>query len=208
MPEGPTLACRRIPEFDGADLAAVRRSFVGSARCALVQPWAAAPEGDFSPASAAVGCRGDALLVLAEMTDRDVFTRADRHNQRMWELGDAFEMFLEADGAPDYYELHVAPNDLRLQLRIPIPRPSGRAPEELMVACALFESRVWAEPAGWTVLATVPFSSTGGRPVRFSFSRYDYTRGRPEPVLSTTSAHARLDFHRREEWGFLRCEQP
>jgi hypothetical protein len=38
---------------------------------------------------------------------------------------------------------------------------------------------------------------------RFSFSRYDYIRGRREPMISSTSPHARPGFHRREEWGTL-----
>jgi hypothetical protein len=38
---------------------------------------------------------------------------------------------------------------------------------------------------------------------RFSFSRYDYIRGRQEPILSSTSPHAWPDFHQREEWGTL-----
>jgi len=38
----------------------------------------------------------------------------------------------------------------------------------------------------------------------FSFCRYDYTRGRPEPVISSTSALAQPDFHRLAEWGNLK----
>jgi hypothetical protein len=38
---------------------------------------------------------------------------------------------------------------------------------------------------------------------RIRFSRYDYTRGMGEPVLSSTSPHRRLDFHRQHEWGTL-----
>ena len=38
----------------------------------------------------------------------------------------------------------------------------------------------------------------------FSFSRYDYTRGHEKPVLSSTSQHAVLNFHRQNEWGELR----
>jgi hypothetical protein len=39
---------------------------------------------------------------------------------------------------------------------------------------------------------------------RFSFSRYDYTRGRVAPVISSTSPHAKADFHHQQEWGILR----
>jgi hypothetical protein len=42
----------------------------------------------------------------------------------------------------------------------------------------------------------------------FSFSRYDYTRGRGEPVISSTSPHAAPAFHRQQEWGRLRFRHP
>jgi len=38
---------------------------------------------------------------------------------------------------------------------------------------------------------------------RFSFSRYDASRGTRPPVLSSTSPHQALNFHRIHEWGNL-----
>jgi hypothetical protein len=66
------------------------------------------------------------------------------------------------------------------------------------------------EQGQWHVYAEIPAILVCGaaklpadKPWRFSFSRYDYTQGRPEPVISSSSPHAQPDFHRREEWGTL-----
>lgn len=147
------------------------------------------------------GWKPGALLVAAELEDDDVFTHAARAGERLWELGDVFEMFLETAAPSFYVELHVAPGNVRAQLRIPLPRPQVE-PETLMTPPA-FASRAWQRPGGWSVEAVVPFETIGGAPARFSFSRYDYARGRGEPVHSSTSPHKTLDFHRRHEWGTL-----
>jgi hypothetical protein len=85
-------------------------------------------------------------------------------------------------------------------------------PKEWMIRRPVIETRVriLAARERWQVLAIVPFSLvvqarpvTAGARWRFSFSRYDYTRGMGEPVLSSTSLHRRLDFHRQHEWGTL-----
>jgi hypothetical protein len=183
------------------DLEALRRALAAAPAARLGQAWLPAPDPAFRPGSVRCGRSGDSLLVLSELDDEDVFTGVTGPNQRFWELGDTFEMFLEAEKPSAYVELHVAPGNQRLQLRIPLPRTSA-APESLMTA-PRFGSRVWTEPGRWIVGASIPFSTIGGAPARYSFSRYDYTRGDPRPVHSSTSPHAALDFHRREEWGKL-----
>ena len=200
---GPSLECRRLRDFDRTDLPSVLRVFEAAPPCELRQAWLPSPEPDLRRGTVRAGWEGQALLVLADLADDDIVSAATRLNERAWELGDTFEMFLEADGALAYTELHVTPGNHHVQLRIPIPRPEGLAPERMMVVDTLFESRVWIETGRWRALAEIPFASTLGRPARFSFSRYDYSRGRAEPVLSSTSPHAALDFHRRHEWGTL-----
>jgi hypothetical protein len=81
---------------------------------------------------------------------------------------------------------------------------------EALIPGEAFRSKVWLEPDRWVVLAEIPSALVCGAPVplagrqwRFSFSRYDYTRGRAEPVISSTSPHPQADFHRQQDWGFL-----
>jgi len=179
------------------------------------QSWLTRPEADFAPAEVCTGWRDESLWILAELTDRDIVTRATGHNQRFWELGDVFEVFLRAEPVEAYLELQVTPDNHRLQLRyanraaLDRARASGRLDEALIPGEA-FRSTTWIGPGRWTVLAEVPASVVNSAPGplagqrwRFSFSRYDYSRERAEPVISSTSPHPRADFHRQEDWGFL-----
>lgn len=213
----PQLNCRRLPAFDADELDAVSAAFVMAGGCVMRQSWLEQPEPDFTQAVARVGWRDDALLVFAELDDRDIFTGATAHNQRMWELGDVLEIFLSPENSTSYVEFHITPNNFRLQLRFPDTSTMRRAQTEnkfdhLMLPDGVFSSRVWTQPETkqWFVLAEIPAASVcgankllSGTNWQFSFSRYDYVRGRPEPIISSTSPHAKADFHRREEWGTL-----
>lgn len=228
----PQLHCRQLPAFDTDSLDAVRAAFVSAAGCAMRQAWLAKPEPDFTPAVVRAGWRANSLLVFAELEDADIFTRATAHNQRMWELGDVLEIFLSPEKSASYVEFHVTPNNLRLQLRFPDTATLRRAQTEnrfdhLMLSDGVFYSRTWAQPENqkWFAFAEISANAVcgavgvqasvcppdtpkrefqlAGMKWRFSFSRYDYVRGRGEPMISSTSPHAQPDFHRREEWGTL-----
>lgn len=198
---GRALSVPRLVRFEPGSLDSARRAFAKAPSAALGQGWREAPEPGFRPGAVRVGYREQCLHVLAELEDESVATAAVRAGQRLWELGDVFEIFLETAGAREYHELHVAPGNLRARLRIPLPRPD--APPERLMTEPGFHSTVWTGGGGWQVLASIPFALLGGEPARYSFSRYDHSPGRA-PVLSSSSPHAAADFHRREEWGELR----
>ena len=222
------IPCKPLPPFAAGDLAAVRAAFRDAAPIRLGQAWLDAPERDFAPGVVRTGWRDDALLVFADLSDADVFTRATRHGERFWELGDTLEIFLQPQPGQAYAEFHVTPNNLRLHLRFatpPSPRPgaAGDPFEVSLVRDEDFGSRTWTDATrrAWCVLAEIPAAllpAPGGRRVgssgptpaglaeslwRFSFGRYDYTRGRTQPVISSSSAHSEPRFHRPEEWGTL-----
>jgi hypothetical protein len=214
----PQLHCRPLPAFDADELDSVRAAFAGAEACVMRQAWLAALEKDFAPAPVRVGTRGESLAVFAELEDADIFSRATAHNQRMWELGDVLEVFLSPENAAHYVEFHVTPNNLRLQLRFPDTATLRRAQAEnkfdhLLLPDGVFRSRVWSQPESkrWFALMEIPVgvvcgdepSPVAGTRWKFSFSRYDCTRGRSEPIYSSTSPHAKLDYHRREEWGTM-----
>ena len=213
----PIIRCGQLPDFDDADLAAVRAAFASATPCAMGQEWRVELEHDFAPGQVRVGWRLDELLVFAELTDRDIFSHATGDNQRMWELGDTFEMFLRPSSQTEYCELHVTPNNHRLQLCFPDAtalerlRASGRI-DEFVLPSGVFHSRTWVQPENqkWFVFAAVPARMVcdqaqliSGARWHFSFSRYDYRRGDAEPVISSTSPHPVASFHRQEEWGEL-----
>ena len=213
----PRLECRELPAFTTDSLAPVRAVFERADGCVLGQAWHAAPEPDFTPGTVRVGWRGESLLLLAELKDADIFTRATALNQRMWELGDTFEIFLQPATAPGYVEFHVTPNNQRLQIDFANAAAYERVQasrnfEELFVPGEVFRSLTWCQPEKqtWWVYAEIPAASVcgtngplAGTGWRFSFSRYDYVRGRLEPILSSSSSHAVAGFHRRQEWGTL-----
>ncbi len=180
----------------------------------LGQPWNRELEAGFLPASVHLGWRPESLEVDAWMADSDVFTEATADNQRMWQLGDVFEAFLQVEGRSDYTELHVVPGNLRCHLQLSgvearlAPDFSQRDFEALLVLPAAFTSHANLSLEGWNVSLSVPPAVLGlpafaeGQNLRVSFCRYDAGPNRPA-IVSTTSHHSVLDFHRPQEW--TRC---
>lgn len=214
----PFLECRMLEGFSkDNDFETNRRAFRSAPGCALRQAWRKQPEMNFTPALVRTGWREDTLVVWAELMDGDIFTRATGFNQRLWELGDSFEIFLRPENQEAYVEFQVAPNGCQLQLRYPHAAALDYARQSGSIACAVlpekqFRATTWVIPERrlWAVCAVIPAravcdytSKLVGSRWRFSFSRYDYTRGEPEPVISSTSPHPAADFHRQQDWGVL-----
>jgi hypothetical protein len=203
--KSPAITCPKLPLFAAADLSAVRQAFAGAPAGAMQQSWRTELEPDFAPGTVWTGWRDETLLIFAELTDADIYTAATQPNERLWELGDAFEVFLRPADQAAYSELQVAPNNQRLQLRYASAEAVAKARKDNSLADALvheisFQSRTWVRPESrcWHALVEIPAAQW-----HFSFGRYDYTRGRSEPVISSTSAHSQADFHRLTEWGTL-----
>lgn len=211
----PQLHCRRLPPFDARRLDLSLAAFAQAQGCGMQQAWLPAVETGFTPAMARVGQRGNSVAVFAELEDADIFTRARALNQRMWELGDVLEIFLSPEHSASYVEFHVTPNNHRLQLRFPNTQALRYAQQAnsfdaFLLTGPVFHSQTWVEGEKWFVYAEIPSMQVcvgdvplAGARWRFSFSRYDFIRGRHEPIISSTSPHAQPDFHRREEWGVL-----
>lgn len=211
----PEIICGRLPFFDSTNLENVRRAFQSATACSLQQHWLDEEEFGFSPAVARAGWRENSILIFAELTDADIFNGATKLNQRVWELGDVFEIFLRAEEKENYVELQITPNNQRLQLRYLDDDAAQKARkngdwEKFMIWDEAFFSKTWIENGQWQVYAEIPATSVCGANEfvedtrwRFSFGRYDYTRGIDKPVVSSTSPHAKRDFHRQHEWGAL-----
>ena len=184
----------------------------------LHQNWLAAPEPGLQPGVVRLNWSENALLVEAELTDLDIFNPITGFNQVAYGDGDVFEIFIRPEAQPAYYEIHVTPHNQVLQLRwkdadaIRGPKPSGTrdqvlAPFKVDHARITSETRIDTAANKWFVRAEVPFAlimETGqiqpGARWFCSFCRYDYTRGRQQPVVSSTSPHTVCNFHRQQEW--------
>lgn len=184
----------------------------------MQQAWLAQPEPDLLPARVRVGWTRTALVVEAELPDRDIFNPVTEFNQAAFNAGDVFEIFLRPEGQTPYFEFHITPDNQLLQLRFADAQQVRQLPpagtlDERLAPVKIWKSRITSAvrvEAGaqrWLVSAAIPFAmvvETGemqpGAWWFCSFSRYDHTRGRAEPVLSSTSPHAKCNFHRQQEW--------
>lgn len=181
------------------------------------QDWRDTEEEGFRPAWAILRREASHLVVQAELTDDDLFNAEPRSHQPFYRHGDVFEIFLRPTRQDAYTELHVGPDNQTFHLRIPSAelflrhRADPEAWRRWLVPERRFVSRVFLNraTATWRVEASIPLCEVGDDPIQpgdrwlFSFSRYDYTRGRPEPVLSSTSPHTELNYHAQTEWGTL-----
>jgi hypothetical protein len=214
------ICCPKLNLPDAADWPAVAAVFSAVPALPLQQAWLAAPEPDFRPGEVRLGWRNDALLVYAVLKDCDIYNDEREFNQPSFLRGDVFEIFLQPAGQEAYYEFHFSPHNQKLQLRWPSvsavdafrehPGENLAGLEPFKFRRPEIQSRTCIECGRWQVLAEIPFAmisesvSLGGDTRwKFSFSRYDHTRTRSNPVLSSTSPHPECNFHRLEEWGEL-----
>ncbi len=213
-----TIDCRELRAIASETLENIQSAFRDVTPCQLAQAWHENREPDFAPATVRVGWNGDFLLLFAELIDADIHNKATRLNEKLWELGDVLEVFLRPADQSAYLEFHVSPENQRLQLRfadatqVSEIRKTGSV-DRFLIPGNAFHSATWVEPENkrWFVFARIPSKSVcdNPRPLKgsqwhFSFSRYDYTRGREKPVISSTSPHTVPNFHHQHEWGTLR----
>jgi len=160
------------------------------------------------------GWQPDALWVLADLDDDFITSRSTDHDQDMWLLGDVFEIFIARKDEPFYLELHVTPHNHRLHLIWPADvmekiQSKVATLDDFRRPHSAFDSWV-QKPEGeckWQVLARIPASILpngqtfeAGQILELSFSRYDSgPEGTPD-ILSSTSPHRELSYHRRHEW--------
>lgn len=187
------------------------RTAVDGCKFQFSQPWRDTPAPEFCPGEVRLAYNEKFFIVEADLVDDAVLTTATADNQRMWELGDTFEVFLKIEECSNYIELHVTPNNQRLHLAFPnvsrrlTPDSPPLPLEKMFVEPPAFHSNVKKTDAGWRVSVEIPAGTVGlptleaGMQFRVSFGRYDaYPVG--DPVISTTSAHSVINFHRPDEW--------
>lgn len=220
QPSNPTstLRCSNITRFEPDSWDTVEQAFASAETVSMRQAWRDAPEPGFRPATLRTAYGNGQLLVYAILQDDDIFNPVTTFNEPAFPHGDVFEIFLRPASQDAYYEFHISPQNHHFQLRIPSSDAfasggaGGAIPSEWLLHEWEIHSRVSVEPDRnrWRVLAEVPIDRIlEGHPFQpevawwYSFSRYDYTRGHASPVLSSTSAHTKVNFHRQQEWGCL-----
>ncbi len=173
----------------------------------LGQFWNERLESEFKPTRVLATFSGGKLHVTAEMIDDDVFNTATAHNQRTWETGDVFEIFIRRDDSTEYTEVHVTPENIKLHLTFDDFTHTARIEDDISKVAANPDdiiSSAERTPTGWRATASVPLAAGPGDLIRVSFCRYDASKNNPELILSASSLHRELAFHRPLEWTLCR----
>lgn len=203
-----------VPGFAIGDWEATERALKTGVRLDFRQPWLASEDVDFQPGQVWLGVHGDELVAYAVLRDDQPANRATEWNEATWMKGDALELFFQAEGRSGYYEFHVTPENVRLQLFFPSSEAfrEHRGHRHWTIAESRFESatRVNDTRTQWEAVMRVKLAlvldeprGDGSRRFRFSFSRYDYQPGRKRPVTSATTALVSgPDFHNIHEWSW------
>ncbi|MHC5067277.1 MAG: DOMON domain-containing protein [Planctomycetota bacterium] len=153
-----------------------------------------------------------ALHVRAHLTGAAPATTASADQQRLWQLGDVFEVFIKDCAADDYHEVHVAPGGQRLHLRIEDgQRAALRAgtlePEACLAALAGIDGRAHVGAGGWRAELSLAWAALGITPqatLAINCARYAYRGAQVEH--SATAALRLLDYHRHEDYQRFRCD--
>jgi hypothetical protein len=137
----------------------------------LGQPWRGeGPEVGFQSGWARVSWSAMQLCWEAVFLTGRASNRARRLNERTWELGDVCEVFVQEEGADHYFELHVTPENQRLQLRFDphgIERlRSGIDPLDsfLLPQADWVESSTHQGPGYWSTRVLLPAARFGSQP--------------------------------------------
>jgi|JI9StandDraft_2_1071091.scaffolds.fasta_scaffold02497_6 uncharacterized repeat protein (TIGR03806 family) len=153
----------------------------------------------------------DYVYFWAKLVDQDLQSTVKERDGQTWN-DDVFEVFLKPSKEHGgYYEFHVTPGNVQMDLYIPKRGPN--AYQEFRLKDAFdFQSAVRIEGTledradtddFWEVefrLAWEDFAATGGRPEpgetwTYSLCRYDFNSADAEPTLTSISPLKRRQFH-------------
>jgi hypothetical protein len=182
---------------------------------ALGQAWrGGGTEPGFNPGWARVQWSTAELHYDAVLLGSRPQNRAVTLNERTWELGDVFEIFLQVAGQSCYVEMHITPENKRLQLLWPlgglqrVRQDQARLEEFTVNRPDWAQSSTYLGPGFWVARAVIPLTILGIAPgapppqLRTMVARYDYGTN-ASPVLSSTAQLQAPDFHRTNEWQNL-----
>ncbi len=152
----------------------------------------------------------EGLRLYSWFEEATPYTTATHNNQRLFELGSVVEFFICPSGTSTYWEIHLSPNGLIMDIRIP--------DRDALMRGALDWSEVIAPASharytgnttatAWTTEIIVPwacFERTGiptGENWGVAVCRYNYPDRLEDPELSATAPFTELSFHRIEEFN-------
>ncbi len=136
-------------------------------------------------------CKDKTLVLTVDFIDSDIGNSAVKHNEKTWTTGDVCEFFFQPAGRKDYYEFHVTPNNITLQLHIPSVEQLRVLPFESKIFESNFKYNAKIEKGHWTVRMEIPLSVLGDNAKfngsLFAVCRYNYNKKWEEPELSSST---------------------
>lgn len=173
-------------------------------------------EMKLSPTEAKLLWDRDHIYFWAKLGDRDLQATIQERDGQTWN-DDVFEVFLKPSMQfGGYYEFHVTPANVQMDLYIPERSPNAYHEYRLKDTFD-FQSAVHVQGTldnrkdvdqGWELefrLAWNDFAATGGRPEpgeiwTFSLCRYDFDSQESEPTLTSIAPLQRRAFHDFEQF--------
>lgn len=180
------------------------------------QAWRDSREPGFAPALAELRATDEVLHVLAVLGDHDIHNSATGFNEKTWQTGDVFEIFIQTD-ADTYYEFHITPENRHLFLAWTTESFSAHNVGKTTLEAAMIEDRNFLSSETrirdtrnhWTVVARIPYTKLGINPanppaeLKVAFARYDASRDGSAPILSATPDFPQASYHQRDYWHAL-----
>lgn len=179
------------------------------------QPWLENEQKNFRAGHVALYPHRNGLAIIASLSDEEIYSDATAMNQAMWRLGDAFEIFIGIPGQPEYWELHVTPNNHRLQLlwteqALTSFHKKASVLSNHTISDADFlasATRINHTEGYWQVYVFLPWVSIGlsdgcdSYSLELAFCRYDSEKSKQAPLLSSTAQLNEKNFHLRQQWS-------
>lgn len=179
----------------------------------LMQWWEGASHKPDEGGVSYVGYNSEGLCFYVCLEDSNIYTQAQSDNEKLWTLGDVVEFFIKpGETRDDYWEIHVAPNDLIMDIHIP-------SRDEYLSGVISWDDVVTADSGStkrvhviaaenkWAVELCVPWGAFGCETVpapgtiwQFAVCRYNYSGDLENLELSATAHFMELNFHRYEEY--------
>ena len=172
-------------------------------------------EPRFQPAWARLRWNERGLLFDIVLTGAGPRNAARQLNERTWELGDIAEIFVQQEGSDEYLEIHVTPENQRLQLRWTVAGFAAFRRDQTLFSRYTVGDPSWVESASvvrdrdWSVSAFLPAAILALGPaglgpaarLRGTVCRYDCTAG--EVIHSATARLTEASYHRRADWDSI-----
>lgn len=206
----PFLSCPRLPSFASPLLKSRAPAEPG---LILQQSWRTEPEPAFMPGRVEIGWVPEGFVIEAELMDRDIFNPVRAFNEPAFLQGDVFEIFMRPEGREAYHEFHITPHNQLFQYRIPSAEAFRARRQEgiqtsWILSSPILESHTRRNEMDgfWQLSVNIKVKKWGFPSLRtndrwnFSFCRYDYSKNREKPCLSSTSRFKKLDFHDQDCW--------